>query len=143
MTDQASTAAPPDGGSLRRIAILLVDDQKFVGMAVGRLLSTEPDFDLHCCLTAIDAIPRAQDIRPAIILQDLVMPDIDGLTMVRRFRENPSTLHTPIVVLSGDDAPEAAARARSAGANDYLVKLPSKENLVACIRRHVADAPAV
>jgi len=142
MTNQASTAAQPDGGSVRRIAILLVDDQKFVGMAVGRLLATEPDIDLHCCLTAIDAIPRAQEIRPAMILQDLVMPDVDGLTMVRRFRENPSTLHTPIIVLSGDDGPDTAARARSAGANDYLVKLPSKENLVACIRRHVADTPA-
>jgi len=142
MTNQASTAAQPDGGSLRRIAILLVDDQQFVGMVVRRLLATETDIDLHCCLTAIDAIPRAQELRPAMILQDLVMPDIDGLTMVRRFRENPSTLHTPIIVLSGDDGPEAAARARSAGANDYLVKLPSKENLVACIRRHVADNPA-
>ena len=95
--------------SPRRIAILLVDDQKFVGMAVGRLLATEPDIDLHCCLTAIEAIPRAEEIRPAMILQDLVMPDVDGLTMPA-VSKNPSTLHTPIIVLSGDDRPDAAAQ---------------------------------
>ncbi len=127
----------------RRIAVLLVDDQRFVGLAVGRLLAGEQDIDLHCCLTAVDAVQRANEIGPTIILQDLVLPDIDGVTMVRLFRSNPSTAETPIVVLSGDDSPETRARARAAGANDYLVKLPGRADLVACIRRHAIGAEAV
>jgi DNA-binding response OmpR family regulator len=75
-----------------------------------------------------------------VILQDLVLPDIDGLTMVRRFRANPSTAATPIIVLSANDDPGTRARALAGGADDYLVKLPARIDLVACIRRHVTTA---
>jgi len=121
------------------IAVLLVDDQRFVGVAVERLLATERDIVLHCCCRAAEAIALANQIHPAVILQDLVMPDIDGLTMVRMFRDNPATLTTPIVVLSGNDDAASRGRAMAQGANDYLVKLPPREELVACIRRHATQ----
>lgn len=127
----------------RRIAVLLVDDQRFVGIAVGRLLAAEPDIDLHCCYSAVDAVRRANEIGPTIILQDLKLPEIDGLTMVRLFRSNPSTAGTPIIVLSGDESADTRARALAEGANGYLVKLPAKDDLVACIRRHATAAGAV
>ncbi len=117
------------------IVVLLVDDQRFVGMAVGRLLASEPDIDLHCCDRALDAVARANDIRPTIILQDLVLPDLDGLAMVRLFRSNPTTALTPIIVLSGNDSADMRAQASAAGADDYLVKLPAKADLVGCLRR--------
>jgi DNA-binding response OmpR family regulator len=120
------------------ITVLLVDDQRFVGAALGQLLAGEPDIALHCCQRATDAVARANDIRPSVILQDLVLPDIDGLTMVRLFRANPATALTPIVVLSASDDAETRAKAMAAGASDYLVKLPSRDAVVACIRRHVA-----
>ena len=119
-----------------QISVLLVDDQRFVGVAIGRLLAGEPDIELHCCLSAVDAIARANQIGPNIILQDLVLPDIDGQTLVKMFRANPSTAGTPIVMLSGNDDAESRSRAIAGGANDYLVKLPARQDLVACIRRH-------
>ncbi len=127
----------------QRITVLLVDDQRFVAIAVGRLLAGAQDIDLHCCSSASDAIQRANEIGPTIILQDLVLPDIDGLTLVRLFRSNPSTAETPIVVLSADDSPDIRARARAAGANDYLVKLPARADLIACLRRHAVVGGAV
>jgi DNA-binding response OmpR family regulator len=120
--------------------LLLVDDQRFVGIAVGRLLAAEPDIDLHCCHRAADAIAQANEIRPDVILQDLVLPDIDGLTMVRLFRANHATADTPIIVLSGDDSADMRARALGEGANDYVVKLPARDAFVTCIRRHAAGA---
>ena len=63
--------------------MLLVDDQKFIGSAVGQLLAAESDMELHCCDRALDAIATANRVAPTVILQDLVMPDIDGLTLVR------------------------------------------------------------
>src|ERR1700680_293254 len=119
-----------------QILVLLVDDQRFVGAALERLLAGEPDIELHCCLNAVDAIARANQIGPTLILQDLVLPDIDGLTMVKMFRANPSTAGTPIIVLSGHDDAESRTKAIAGGANDYLVKLPARQDLVACIRRH-------
>lgn len=118
------------------IAVLLVDDQRFIGMAVTRLLAAEQDIKLHCCYSATDAIAQANQIAPAVIFQDLQMPEIDGLTLVGMYRSNPLTATTPIIVLSGNDDAASRERAAAAGADDYLVKLPTKDVLVACIRRH-------
>ena len=84
----ADTRVPPSDGR-RPIVVLLVDDQAFIGAALGVLLRSEPDIDLHCCLWAVNAVALANQIAPTLILQDLIMPDIDGLTLVRAFRANP------------------------------------------------------
>jgi len=124
------------------ITVLLVDDQRFVGAALGQLLANEPDIVLHCCQQAADAVARANAVHPSLILQDLVLPDVDGLTMVGRFRDNPATALTPVVVLSATDDAETRAKAMAAGAIDYLVKLPTRSALVDCIRRHAGVAVA-
>ena len=139
MTDTEGSARPPTGSP---IVVLLVDDQRFVGLALKRLLASETDIDLHCCHEASDALADANRVQPTLILQDLVLPGIDGLTLVRMFRSNAATLTTPIVVLSGNDDAGVREQSLAAGANDYLVKLPSKSELVACIRHHAqGDAP--
>ena len=136
MVDQVLDTNRRSAEEPRQIVVLLVDDQAFVGAAGGRLLATEPDIALHCCRNALDAVALANQLNPAIILQDLVMPDIDGLTLVRLFRTNPPTAETPVIVLSGNDDLDTRSRALAQGASDYLVKLPPKDDLIACIRRH-------
>ncbi len=118
--------------------VLLVDDQVLVAHAVRRLLADMPDINLHYCGNALDAIAEANLIRPTVILQDLVMPDIDGLDLRRCFCANPTTAETPIIVLSTEEDPEVKGRAFGVaqGANDYLVKLPDKVEIIARIRYH-------
>lgn len=118
--------------------ILLVDDQRFVGLAIARLLDGEPGFELHCCERGTEAAAAADRLKPALVLQDLVMPDVDGLVLVRGFRELAATAHTPVIVLSGNDDAETRARALAAGAVDYLVKLPTRDALVACLDHHLS-----
>jgi CheY-like chemotaxis protein/HPt (histidine-containing phosphotransfer) domain-containing protein len=125
-----------------QIVVLLVDDQAFVGAAVGRLLAAEHDIALHCCRNALDALAMANQLNPAIIFQDLIMPDLDGLTLVGLFRTNPPTAKTPVIVLSGNDDPDARTRALAQGASGYLVKLPAKDDLIAVIRRSAFATPA-
>ena len=64
------------------------------------------------------------------------MPGVDGIDMVRSFRANPSTSAVPLIVLSSKEEPLIKAEAFAAGANDYLVKLPDKLEIVARIRYH-------
>jgi DNA-binding response OmpR family regulator len=136
--EQSTTASPR---STRGPApILLIDDQRFVGVALARLLAGEPGLELHCCERGAEAEAAADRIRPALILQDLVMPDVDGLTLVQAFRRRASTAHTPVIVLSGNDDAGTRARALAAGAVDYLVKLPAKDALLACLDRHLSAA---
>jgi signal transduction histidine kinase len=116
--------------------VLLVDDQAIVAQAVRRLLANLPDIDLHYCSDPVEAIKEANKIRPSVILQDLVMPSINGLDLVRLFRANPTTAETPIIVLSSEEDSEVKSQAFAVGANDYLVKLPDRIELVARIRYH-------
>jgi CheY-like chemotaxis protein len=140
MADREAATPHRVSADRQAISVLLVDDQRLVGAALERLLTSEPDIELNCCYNAIDAVARANEIRPTVILQDLVLPDSDGLTMVRMFRANPPTAATPIIVLSADNDSATRARALAEGADDYLVKLPAKADLVACIRRHAMAA---
>jgi diguanylate cyclase (GGDEF)-like protein len=116
--------------------VLLVDDQAMVAEGVRRLLSDKPEIVLHYCADPIEAIKAANEIKPSVILQDWVMPSIDGLDLLKLFRANPSTMETPIIVLSSEESPETKSQAFASGANDYLVKLPDKTELLARIQYH-------
>lgn len=118
------------------VTVLLVDDQAMIGEAVRRMLVDEKDIRFHYCNDPTQAIRMASEIGPTVILQDLVMPEIDGLTLVRYFRANAATRDIPMIVLSTKEEPKVKAEAFSLGANDYLVKLPDKLELVARIRYH-------
>ena len=118
------------------VMVLLVDDQAMVCEAIRRALASQPDIDFHYCADAHEAIVVANQIKPTVILQDLVMPGIDGLTLVSHFRANPATRETPIIVLSTNETPQVKGQAFAAGANDYLVKIPDKIELIARLRYH-------
>lgn len=118
------------------IIVLLVDDQLIIGEAVRRMLAGESDILFHFCSDPTQAQQKAEELKPTLILQDLVMPQIDGLTLVKNYRSNPTTKDIPLIVLSTKEEPKTKAEAFSLGANDYLVKLPDKIELIARIRYH-------
>jgi signal transduction histidine kinase/HPt (histidine-containing phosphotransfer) domain-containing protein len=130
--DTESYAHPPQ----YHIVVLLVDDQAMVCEAVRRALANQADISFHYCPDAQDAVSVANQVKPTVILQDLVMPDIDGLALVSQYRSNPGTRDTPIIVLSTNENPQVKGQSFALGANDYLVKLPDKIELVARIRYH-------
>jgi sigma-B regulation protein RsbU (phosphoserine phosphatase) len=116
--------------------VLLVDDQAMIGEAVRRMLAPETDIDYRYCGDPTKAIQAANEFAPTVILQDLVMPEIDGLTMLKFYRANPSTREIPTIVLSTKEEPKVKAEAFTLGASDYLVKLPDPIELTARIRHH-------
>lgn len=120
----------------RRSVVLLVDDQPIIGEAVRRLLATDSEIEFHYCRDPLRAIETAIRVKPTVILQDLVMPEMDGLALVRAFRADDQTRLIPLVVLSTKEDPAIKAEAFASGANDYLVKLPAQLELVARVRHH-------
>jgi sigma-B regulation protein RsbU (phosphoserine phosphatase) len=133
MTSKSESPVPIERDA---VIVLLVDDQAIVGHAVRQMLVSETDIRFHFCQEPLKAIALANEIRPTVILQDLVMPDIDGLTLLKHFRANDTTRETPMIVLSSKEEPATKAQAFALGANDYLVKLPDRIELVARIRHH-------
>src|SRR5688572_3369135 len=128
-----SSGPAPDGYVAM---VLLVDDQAMIGEAVRRALAEEPNIDFHYCGDPAEAHAIATRIRPTVILQDLVMPGVEGLTLVREYRQREVTRNTPVIVLSTKEEPKTKSDAFAVGANDYLVKLPDRVELVARIRYH-------
>ncbi len=119
------------------ITVLLIDDQAMIGEAVRRMLAPESNITFHFCSDPTQALKTAETIKPTVILQDLVMPDVDGLLLVRFFRaHNAITANVPLIVLSSKEEPVIKAKAFELGANDYLVKLPDRVELIARIRYH-------
>ena len=121
-----------------KIKVLLVDDQPMVAESISRLLAPESDILFYYCSDAQQAIPTAIEVKPTVILQDLVMPDADGLMLVKFFRATPDTSSIPVIVLSTQDDSAVKAEAFATGANDYLIKLPDPIEFIARLRYHSA-----
>lgn len=126
----------PEGLTARRKVVLLVDDQAIIAEAVRRMVEGEEDIELHYCSDPADALEMAERVSPNVILQDLVMPQVSGLVLVRYFRAHPATREVPLIVLSSKEEPAIKAEAFALGANDYMVKLPDRLELLARIRYH-------
>jgi class 3 adenylate cyclase/ActR/RegA family two-component response regulator len=131
-----SESEKPSSLTESTVTVLLVDDQEMIGEAVRRMLASEKDIVFHYCSDPAKAINKALQVKPTVILQDLVMPEIDGLQLLRFFRANSLTREIPMIVLSSKEEAELKAQAFSLGANDYLVKLPDRVELIARIRYH-------
>jgi len=125
-----------DCADLFRAVVLLVDDQAIVAEAIRRMLEAESNIDFYYCEFPDKALEKAIEINATVILQDLVMPDVDGMTLVRFYKSHPQTKSIPIIVLSSKDNAEIKSDAFTNGANDYLVKLPDAIELVARINAH-------
>lgn len=133
-TDKVGEA--PAAQSDNWAVVLLVDDQALIAEGIRRMMVDEPDIQFHYCADPKQAIQQAVNVKATVILQDLVMPDVDGMTLVRFYRNNPATRDIPVIVLSSKDDPNTKSDAFYQGATDYLVKLPEKVELLARIRAH-------
>jgi two-component system, chemotaxis family, response regulator WspR len=134
--EAARRALPAHTATSDTAVVLLVDDQPIVREAVRQALAGETGIELRYCQHAAQALDTARQTRPTLILQDLVMPEIDGLTLVQQYRRTPELRDVPIIVLSTKEEPRIKQAAFEAGANDYLIKLPDRVELVARIRYH-------
>ncbi|MEM9227221.1 MAG: SpoIIE family protein phosphatase [Verrucomicrobiota bacterium] len=130
-----SDATTP-AGEEPEIKVLMVDDQAMVCEAVRRMLEGEKGIAFYSLNNPAKAIETALEIKPTVILQDLVMPEVDGLTLVKFFRAKAETKNVPMIVLSSKEEPETKKKAFELGANDYLVKLPDKLEVIARVRYH-------
>ena len=136
MDNQVAEAIPEE--IKHPFMVLLVDDQPFVAEMLRRQLTNEKDINFHYCQDPSQAVGTAEKIGPTVILLDLTMPEISGLTICQFIRAHPATRDIPVVMLSSNDDAVTKAEAFAAGANDYLVKLPDAVELVARLRYHSA-----
>jgi len=119
--------------------VLLVDDQQMVAEGIRRMLADHNEIRFHYCDNSLQAVAMASAIKPTIILQDIIMPDLDGYALLRLYKSSNVTKNIPVIVLSTKDDPRDKSLAFEHGANDYLVKLPDQIELIARIKAHTKN----
>ncbi|MFM8698950.1 MAG: response regulator, partial [Phycisphaerales bacterium] len=93
------------------LKVLIVDDQAMIAEAVRRMLLPHADIQFAACLKGAEAPAKVAEVQPDVILQDLVMPDADGLDLVSAYRKDPAIARTPLIVLSVKEEPATKAEA--------------------------------
>lgn len=122
--------------SAKRHHVLLVEDQATLAEWVRETLEEQPDVRVDVCRDAECAVAHARELLPSLIIQDLLMPQIDGFTLLERYRKTAELADVPVIVLSSISNVEEKCRAFELGAADYLVKVPHVTELIARVRAH-------
>ena len=127
------------------IRVALVDDQAIVRAGLARILSPPDGFEVVAeCISGREAIERLPALRPNVILMDVRMPDLDGITATARLRS--SAAGSPVLVLTTFGEDEVLWGAIEAGAAGFVLKDSSAEDLIAAVRAVAgggADDPGV
>lgn len=113
-------------------AILVIDDEQPFCEVVAEILTTF-GYPVRKAFNATQALEVLESLTPILIIMDIMMPDVDGLTLIRRFREEPRLSKIPIIMSSAKYLEEDRTEAFSAGANAYLTKPFSAAELRASI----------
>jgi DNA-binding response OmpR family regulator len=122
--------------------ILVVDDDPQARKPLARLLKME-GHDVLCAENAIMAMASAINSRPDLILLDVAIPPMDGLTFLFLLRERPHGRDVPVIVITGMDDENTMRRARELGVTEYLIKSQfSTRDLLDLVRQHCPKCEA-
>lgn len=133
----ALSSLPPQSNPAR---IVIVDDHDFIRAGIRSMLESEPDLRVVGeAANGREAIQLCQRLRPDVVLMDLRMPVMDGLSATRVIKgEYPSTR---IIILTIRDSPDYLNSASGAGADAYLLKEGTHQEMVTVIRQVLQGRP--
>lgn len=118
--------------------VLVVEDDPDMNEMLGAYVQLA-GFEYRPALDGSSALAAMRERRPALVLLDLMLPDIDGLEVCQRMRADEATRETPVLILSARDEPEARRRAALLSVRKYLTKPFDPDALIASIREAIAD----
>ena len=122
-----------------KIRVMIVDDVSETRENVRKLLQFESDVDVvGVARTGKEAIQISQDLNPDVVLMDINMPDMDGISATEAIRAKQPAVQVIILSVQGDQ--NYMRRAMLAGARDFLTKPPMGDELISAIRRAGAMA---
>ena len=109
--------------------ILIVDDSMMVRMTVKRTL-VSVDFEVVEAKDGAEGLAKAQEATYDLILTDLNMPNMDGLTMIQNIRQLPAYTETPIVMLTTESGDDKKSIGHESGVSAWLVKPFEPDHLI-------------
>ena len=141
----ATPAASPcvaDDGEANAPWIMLVDDSISVRRLAQHLLASD-GWRVATAADGLDALAQLQaGLEPALLLVDIEMPGMDGLELLRRLRSQPQWQALSVVMLTAHEAGPVSQQALDMGAQAYLTKPYSPQQLLAQVRRYAGALPS-
>jgi DNA-binding response OmpR family regulator len=129
----SSTAGP---GMRKRV--LLVDDSATILMMEKMILLRGP-YDVTTARDGMEALEKAREQKPDLILLDVVMPRMDGFETCRRLRAQDETRDIPVIFVTTRGESENVDSAFASGASDHVTKPINGAELLAKLRAHLGD----
>lgn len=115
--------------------VVVVDDSS-TAISLYRMSAAELAVDLHVFQSADEAIAYLNGNQPDLLFLDIVMPEKDGLTMLKELRALPTHSNTPVIMVTSKDYHQDRAIAKGLGALDFLLKPLSSREIRALICQH-------
>jgi len=102
--------------------ILMVDDESDIRTVAELSLAIVGGFTVEMCGSGPEALEKAPVFGPDLILLDVMMPEMDGPTTLKRLRAIPALIHTPVVFMTAKVQPHEVAQLKASGALEVLAK---------------------
>src|ERR1700731_1770048 len=125
---------------MRRLRILVADDHEVMGTGVRALIEQEPGWQV--CGTATngqEAVEAARKLKPDVVVLDMTMPELDGLSALREIK--PTVPNTEVVIFSAYHSEEVMEALFDSGAKSYIQKSDASRHLVADLKSRVEHKP--
>lgn len=113
--------------------ILIVEDEKEIAKFIDLELQAE-NYETIVTYDGVTGLSKYREVNPDLVVLDLMLPVLDGLEVARRIRK---TSNTPIIILTAKDSVDDKVVGLDSGADDYLIKPFSIEELLARVRAHL------
>ncbi|MEM6502962.1 MAG: diguanylate cyclase [Cyanobacteria bacterium P01_C01_bin.89] len=120
----------------QQFLVLVVDDAVGNLNLVGRILE-QGNYETTFASHGVQALEQIPMVQPDLIVLDLIMPDISGLEVCRKLKENPKTNNIPVIFLTASDNKKDLVEAFAYGAVDYITKPFSAPELLARVKNHL------
>ena len=123
-------------------SVLIVDDEPLT-QDLLRMMLEPAGFRVTTAEHGLDALEKVKEDKPDIMILDVMMPHMDGITVCKKIRSNPETADLPIVMLSGKTHLNAVEEGLAAGANRYLAKPTSRTDLIQNLHDVLSETAAI
>lgn len=124
---------------MSRPVILLIDDEQAYARVIKEALAPL-GIEVHIACNAMEAMLIMQQVTPTVILLDVMMPEVDGLTLLRWLRDNSDGHRIPIHIVSAKALPEDREAAIRAGADGFMAKPFTMQDLKELLKDYIPSA---
>jgi CheY-like chemotaxis protein len=127
---------PGDSSTNRQRALILVVERNPIVQRLERFFLEQAGYSVEFANDGLMALRRAQELRPSIIVTEILVPKLDGLSLCRELKGDPETSHIKVLIFSHLHAQD---RADEVGADAFLVKPINDELLIETVEKLIAQ----